>query len=238
MPLQPFSIISYGYQNPLWIQPGQSINVTVVPGFSASSYSLSGVLPTGLSFSNETGTFSGTATTLTPSTTLVVTANLIGGGTSTCNFVITVTNEPPQALAANTASAVGLTDSRLIAQQNFISSAEQVINNNNQLGVYTATLILGEYISYKWIYNYLTSLNYSVVNLTPSQDDYEFTSFFGQPTSFPSPADDIYNQNFIDFTQPVNLVVAKPVRRIGISWSPFVSYQYLPWPVSNISLIP
>jgi hypothetical protein len=112
-----------------------------------------------------------------------------------------------------------------------LASAEQIINNNNQLGIYSATLILRDYISFQWAYSYLTSLNYNVVNLAPSQDDYEFISFFGQPTSFPSPASNIYNQNFEDFVQPTNLAPSRPVRKIGISWTPFTGYQTIPWPL-------
>jgi len=232
MPLQPFSILSYGFQNPLWCQPNVAVNVSPVPGFSALSYAItSGSLPAGLSFNTTSGTIYGTPTTLTPTTTLVITATLANSSTTSVNLPITVTDEPPQALAANSASATGLTDSKLIAQTNFISSAEAIVNNNNQLGLYYATLILGDYISYKWAYTYLTSLNYSVVNLAPSQNDYLFTSFFGQPTSFPSPASSIYNQNFQDFTQPTNLTPSRPVRKIGISWTPFTGYQTFPWPV-------
>lgn len=228
MPLQNFSIVSYGYQNPLWIQPNMAVNVSPVPGFSAISYSLTGSLPAGMSFSTSTGTFSGTPTALTPTTTLAVTATLANSATSSCNFVITVTDEPPQALAANTASAVGLNDSKLISQRNWIASAEQMINNNNLLGKYTATLDMGNYISFLWVYNYLTSLNYSVVNLTPAQNDYEFTSYFGQPQTFPGSFSP-FNQNFEDFTQPYPTVVSKPVRKVMISWTPFVGWQSLPW---------
>lgn len=238
MSLQPFSILSYGYQNPLWCAPNVAVNVSPVPGFSAVSYSLTGSLPAGLNFNTSTGTISGTPTTITATTTLIIVATLANSTTSSVNLPITVTDEPPQAIAANTASTIGLVDSKLIAQSNFLASAEQIINNNNKIGIYNATLILGDYISYAWAYNYLTSLNYSVVNLAPSQNDYEFTSFFGQPTSFPSPASNIFNTNFEDFTQPVPLVRSRPVRKIGISWTPFVGWSSIPWPAPNPYPIP
>ena len=231
MPLLPFSIISYGTNNPLWVQPQQTVNIPPVPGFSAQSYSISGSLPVGLSFNTSTGVISGTPTTLTPSATLVITATLAGGATTSCNFIVTVTDEPPEAIVANSASAVGLTDSKLIAQQNFISSTEAIINNNNQLGKYTATVELSNYISMIWAYNYLTSLNYSVVNLSPSQNDFEFASQFGQFPSFPGPWNSLYAGQSEDFTQPVPLVRSKPPRKLLLSWTPFVGYQSLPWPV-------
>lgn len=231
MAIPPFSILSYGYQNPLWCAPNVAVNVSPVPGFSAVSYALTGSLPTGLSFSTSTGTISGIPTTVTPTTTLTITATLTDSSTSSVTMPITVSSEPPQAIVANTASAVGLVNSKLIAQTNFLSSTELVINNNNSIGLYSASLILGPYITYQWAYAYLTSLNYSVVNLAQNQNDYEFTSFFGQPTGFPSPASNIYNQNFEDFVQPTNLAPSRPVRKIGIAWRPFTGYQTLPWQV-------
>jgi hypothetical protein len=230
MPLQNFSILSYGYQNPLWCAPNVAISVNPVPGFSAVSYSLTGSLPAGLSFNTTTGNISGTPTAVTPTATLVITATLANSSTSSVTMPITVSNEPPQAIVANTASALGLVDSKLVAQTNWLASAEQTINNNNAIGKYTASLILTDYISFMWVYNYMTSLNYSVTNLTPAQDDYQFISYFGQPQAF-SGSLSPFNQNFEDFTQPTNLVRSRPVRKVLISWSPFMGWSSLPWTI-------
>lgn len=196
------------------------VQVSVVPGFSAASYSISAPLPAGLSFSTSTGMITGSATTLTPTTTYVITANLVTGGTSTCNFIITVTNEPPTALASNTASAVAKTNFKLLEQQNWLASVEQIISNNSTLGIYWAFADLTSAISFNWAYTYLTSLSYSVQNLSPSQNDFQFVSAFGQFPSFTGNEAGFYD-NYNDFTQPFPLVTSKPPRRIRISWTPF-----------------
>ena len=231
MAIPPFSVISYGSSNPLWVQPNMPVNVGPVPGFSAASYSISASLPTGLSFNTTTGVVSGTPTTLTPATTYVITANLIAGGTTTCNFVVTVTNEPPPALTSNTNSAVKVIDNKLLAQQNWLASVEQMVGNNSQLGIYWANINLTNWISFYWCYNYLTSLNYTVVNLTPSQNDYEFVSYFGQPTAFPGLGGYPYGyDDYSDFGQPYPAVISRPQRKIRISWSVNSCGAYPPFP--------
>jgi hypothetical protein len=189
-----------------------------------------------LSFSTETGYFTGTVTTLTPATTLQVTANLIAGGTSTCNVIISVVDIPVPALQANTNAAIARTDSVLLAEQNFLLDAQQIINNNSQLGLTSAHFDLGPYLSFRWVYFYFTRLNYTVENLTPSNEDFGFYSFFGGLPSFPGPWEGPYGPWFDgypypDFTQPFPATVrSHPPRKVRISWSPYINGQLCTFP--------
>lgn len=235
-PLFAFNILTYRV-NPLFVQPGQTFTLLPSPGFSAASYSISGTLPAGISFNTLTGAFSGPAISVTPATTLLVTANLIAGGTSECSVVIEVTDIPVQAVVANQGSSTSLTNNILLQEQNFLACAEQMINNNNKLGIYWAYFDLQDYVSFRWVYFYFTKLNYVVVNQSPSQNDYAYTGYFGNfPQSFPGPLDGPFGpwfDSWPDVTQPYSFVQSHPVRRVKISWSPFVGYcgfPYTPWP--------
>lgn len=230
MPLFPFDILSYRV-NPLFVQPGQTFQLLPNPGFSASSYSLSGTLPAGITFSTVTGGFSGPATAVTAATTLTVTGNLIAGGTSVCTVVIEVTDIPVEAVVANQASATDLVNNKLIGAQNFLASAEQMINNNNQLGIFWLTLDIPYYVEFRWIYCYFNKLNYSVQNLNPENDQFSFISYFGQPTAVPEAGSSPYGNFYSDLTQPITFVKSRPPRRVKISWSPFVGWSSLPWPI-------
>lgn len=237
MPLQPFSILTYS-TNPAFYQIGQIVNLQPSPGFSASSYSLSGTLPLGLNFFSQTGYITGSPTTLTAATTLVVTATLANSSTSQCTLIIEITDQPVPAIEANTASATGLVDNRLIASQNFLASAEQIINNNNQLGIFWATLDLPNYVDFRWVYSYLTPLNYVVQNLNPTQENFSFVSYFGQPTSVPENGSCPYGNYYSDLTQPITFVRSMPPRRVKISWSPFTGWSTIPWIIPNPYPIP
>lgn len=230
MSLQPFSILTYRV-NPLVVQPEQNFQLLPTPGFSAASYSISGDLPAGITFDTTTGGFSGPATAVTPATTLMVTANLIPSGTSVCTVIIEVTDIPVEAVVANQASATGLTDNRLIGIQNFLASSEQMINNNNQLGIFWVTLDLPYYVDFKWVYFYFTKLNYTVQNLNPESNQFAFISYFGQPTNVPEVGSSPYGDFYSDLTQPITFVRSKPVRRVKLAWSPFWGWSSLPWPV-------
>lgn len=233
MPILPFSILTYSF-NPIFLQPGQTINLPPSPGFSAASYSLSGVLPDGLSFNSTTGYITGTATTLTPATTLTVTATFVNSTTSTCEVIISVVDIPVPAVEANTFSANSRTSNILLQEQNFLACAEQMVNNNGTLGLTHAVFDLPNYVSFKWVYFYFSRLNYTVQNLNPSQNDYSFTGFFG---NFPGPIDGPFGPWFDaypDFTQPFPAtVVSHATRRVRISWSQYTGYcafPYTPWP--------
>jgi hypothetical protein len=238
MPILPFSILTYSF-NPIFLQPGQTINLPPSPGFSAASYSISGILPAGLSFSESTGYFTGTATTLTPATTLVVTATLANSTTTSCNVIISVVDTPVPAVQANTNSAIARTNTVLIAEQNFLASAEAMINNQGALGSFSVALDLQDLVSFRWVYFYFTRLNYTVVNLTPSNEDANFYGFFGGLPSFPGPAEGPFGPWFdgypyTDFTQPFPAtIISHPVRKVRISWSQYTGYcsfPYTPWP--------
>lgn len=232
MPILPFSILTYSF-NPIFLQPGQTINLPPTPGFSAVSYALTGTLPAGLSFSTLTGYFTGTATTLTPVTTLQVTATLANSTTTSCNVIISVVDIPIPAIQANTNSAVARTNNVLLAEQNFLSSAEAMINNNGALGKLSATFELQDLISFRWVYFYFTRLNYTVQNLTPCNDDFAFVSFFGGLPSFPGPCEGPFSpwfDNFPDFTRPFPATVrSRPIRRVRISWSQYNGYCSFPY---------
>lgn len=238
MPILPFSILTYSF-NPVFLQPGMSLNLKPSPGFSAVSYALTGTLPAGLSFSTETGYFSGTATTLTPATTLNVTATLANSTTTSCNVIISVVDIPVPAVQANTNSAVARTNVVLLQEQNFLSSAEAMINNNGELGIFSATFNLQEFVSFRWVYFYFTRLNYVVENLTPCNDDFGFLSYFGALPSFPGPWEGPFGPWFDgypypDFTQPFPATVrSNPIRKVRITWSQwngYCSFPYSPWP--------
>ena len=239
MSLQPFSILTYSF-NPVFLQPNQTLNLKPSPGFSAVSYSLSGVLPAGLSFSDSTGYFSGTATTLTPATTLTVTATLANSTTTSCEVIISVVDIPVPAAQANMNSASARTNCVLIAEQNFLADAEQIINNNAMLGITSAHFELGPYVSYRWIYFYFSRLNYTVQNLTPgNNDDLGFLSYFGGLPSFPSLWDAPFGPWFDaypDFSQFPAAVRSHPIRKVRISWSQLSGYcqfPYTPFPGSG-----
>jgi hypothetical protein len=227
-PLFSFNILTYSV-NPYIAYLNQNFTLSPSPGFSASSYSISGVLPAGVSFSTATGALTGPATALTPATTLTVTANLIAGGTSVCTVAMEVTNIPVEAVAANQASATDLVNNKLIGMQNFLADAEQMINNNNQLGIFWLTLNLPDYVDHRWVYFYFSKLNYVVQNLNPTQNDFEFISYFGQPTAIPEPGSCPYGNYYNDLTQPITFVRSKPLRRVKISWSPFQGWYCFPF---------
>jgi hypothetical protein len=229
-PLQSFSLLSYP-NNPSWYQPGQTIDISPAPGFSASSYSItSGSLPLGYVFNSVTGVFTGTATTLTTDpVVLQVTATLADTTTTTCQLSLNVSDIPATAQLSNQASSFSLTDNRQLAEARFLASAEQIFANNQQLGMYWAYLELPEYVSFRFVWFYFTRLHYVVENLNPAQNDYIFSSFFGEFPSFPG-----YYDNYFDFTQPFPATVkSHPVRRVRISWSPRVgncfSFPWLPY---------
>lgn len=235
-PLFPFDILTYRV-NPLFVQPGQTFTLLPSPGFSAASYSLSGSLPAGISFNTVTGGFTGPATAVTEARTLEVTATFADSSTSACTVVIEITDIPVPAVEANQASATDLVHNKLIAEQNFLACAEQMINQANQLGIFSATFELSNYVSFRWVYFYFTKLNYVVQNLNPCQDDYSFYSFFGALPSFPGPCEGPFGpwfDNWPDFTQPFPAtVISHPPRKVRISWSPYTGYSpfpYTPWP--------
>lgn len=160
MPIAPFSIISY-QSNPAFFQIGQQVQLTPSPGFSANSYAISGTLPLGLSFSTSTGYITGTPTTLTPASTLMVTATLANATTTSCYVIVTITDIPATAPIANQNSAADLVNLRLLAEQNFITAANAMILNNNQLGIFEAFFDIPLYASPKTLYNYFTNLGYT-----------------------------------------------------------------------------
>lgn len=227
MGIPTFSILRY-QNNPAFFQINQALTISPVPGFSASSYSLSGpALPSGISFSTTTGVFSGTPTALMAAMTYTVTATLVSLPETSCEVVISIVDIPQTANLVNEASATGLTNLKLIAEQNFLASAEQMINQANQLGQFWINVYLDQYISFLWVYNYFTALNFTVVDLNPSNQSGQFASFFGEFPAFPGP--NINNSFFpTNFTQPYPLVISKPVRKAKIIWTPFQGY--LPFP--------
>lgn len=226
MAIAPFSIITYRF-NPAFFQIGQTVNLLPSPGFSAVSYALSGTLPAGISFNTSTGAFTGTPTTLTAASTLVVTATLADSTITSCNVIITITDVPVTAVVANNDSAASLTNLKLLAEQRFLSDVEVMINNQNALGNFFAYFELPQYVSFNFAYFYLTKLNFIVQNLSPSQNNFEFVSEFGQFPSFPGEVTPGF-ENYNDFTQPHPLVISKPVRRIRVSWTPYAGY--IPFP--------
>ena len=68
--------------------------VPVNTGGAAASYSITGTLPTGLSFNTTTGVISGTATFVFPTATFTITATNTAGSSST-NLIITVSPAAP-----------------------------------------------------------------------------------------------------------------------------------------------
>jgi hypothetical protein len=118
------------------------------------------------------------------------------------------------------------------AESNFLLSLEQIINNNNSLGRFVAFFTLPNYVSFQFVYNYLSPLGYVVADLSPSNSPYEFVSYFGQPGAFNGGYCDNYPygvNDYSDFTQPFPTVISRPPRRISVSWSPFVGYQTFPY---------
>lgn len=77
--------------------------VTLTNGDAISSYTLTGTLPTGLSFNSTTGVISGTPTTVTAAVTLSITAIDNDGISNSDSFTVTV--NPPQADLALTITA-------------------------------------------------------------------------------------------------------------------------------------
>ena len=76
-------------------------NLVPTVAASVTSYSISPVLPAGLSFNTTTGVISGTPTEITPTATYTVTA-ANAGGTATFGIVITITDSAPTLLSYNT----------------------------------------------------------------------------------------------------------------------------------------
>lgn len=228
MALNPFNILSYS-PNPAFYQIGQAVTISPLPGFSGASFTLSGTLPLGLAFNTTTGVISGTPTTLTEATTLTITGTNVNSSTSTVTVIISVIDIPAPALEANQASATSLTSLRQTAEQNFITSVEQIINNNNSLGKFTAYFDIPQYVSFKFIMNYFNNLNYIVRNLYPSNNTFQFVSeFAGFPDAPPVFLNNGF-ETFDDFAQPFPLVRPTIQQRVQISWTPFPGYFRFPY---------
>jgi len=229
-PILPFSILAYQH-NPSFWQTNQALTVSPSPGFSATSYSLNGPsLPSGVVFNTTTGVFSGTPTELTSALVYTVTATLANSTTTECQVTISIVDTPPVANLVNQASATGLNNLKLIAEQNFLADIQAMINNANALGKFSINADLGPYVSFSWVYFYLTSLNFTVVNLFPSESDFNYMSFFGGLPTFAGFPEGPFGPWFDDFTQFPASVRSKPPRRVLISWSQFGTNQLCTFP--------
>jgi hypothetical protein len=231
-PLLPFSILTYP-ANPNFSQIGQTIVISPSPGFSAVSYAItSGAssLPPGFIFNTTTGVFTGTPTALTTvPAVLEVTATFVDSTTSVCQVTLNVIDFPPSATASNRASATGLNDNKQLAETRFLESAEMIVNNSNLLGLFHAYLELPDYVTFRFAWFYFSRLNYTVVDLNPSNNNAEFSSFFGEYPSFPGLVTPGF-ENYNDFTQYPASVKSRPARRIRLSWSQFSGYPCsFPW---------
>ena len=232
MSLAPFSILSYYGSNPSFWQIGQNLLVSPTPGFSAASYSLGGTLPAGITFNTTTGVFSGIPTNLTPATTLTVTATLANSTTTVCTVIMSIVDIPETARLVNQASATSHTALTNRFESLFLTSAEQLINNANSMGKFSVVMELRDYVSFNFVYNYFTNLNFTVVNLYPSNNYQEFSVYYGgYGESFPNACFPSTNFPgcFDDFTQPYPVVAARLPRRVRITWTPYAGYQPFPY---------
>lgn len=216
--LQSFQILTY-QPNPAFFQPNLPVLISPLPGYGGLGFAVTnGSLPSGLILDSRTGIISGSVVSVMDPVTLTITGTNSFGNWP-CELIINITDQPTQAIPANQASATGLTTQKQFYESNFVASLQYLINQNNTQGKYTAVLEMPNLVSFRFVFEYLSPLGFRVVNLTPSQDDYLFTSFFGQNTSFPGPCypDNFYN----DFTQPYPLIVSRSARKVAISWSPY-----------------
>jgi hypothetical protein len=187
-------------------------------------------LPPGFIFNTTTGVFTGTPTALTTvPAVLEVTATFVDSTTSVCQVTLNVIDFPPSATASNRASATGLNDNKQLAETRFLESAEMIVNNSNLLGLFHAYLELPDYVTFRFAWFYFSRLNYTVVDLNPSNNNAEFSSFFGEYPSFPGLVTPGF-ENYNDFTQYPASVKSRPARRIRLSWSQFSGYPCsFPW---------
>ena len=228
MAIYPFTVVKY-YNNPSIWQPNQQVTTQPVPGTSAVSYSITtGTLPLGLSINATTGVISGSVAVDTPQTTVVVGGLQADASTHYCTVIITIESIPVTAPAANQASATGLTDLQATAAQNFINAVNQLVSNNNQLGMFYAWFDVLPHLPIMSLRAYLTSLGYTFTvragngseypnslesfNITPFGSFYpvlDYSPPFGTPQNFPPPP------------------------RILITWRStpvYPQYPYYPWP--------
>lgn len=98
---------SYSSVSPIYTR-GTAIPANTVScsgGSAPTGFSLTGTLPTGLSFNSSTGTISGTPTVLRTATTYSVTASNSAGNSTAFTLTMTVRDIPPSACSYTTATA-------------------------------------------------------------------------------------------------------------------------------------
>ena len=161
MAIYPFSSLKYN-QNPSFWQPGQTVTITPFPGTSGISFAItSGTLPSGLSINSTTGVISGTAGSVIPPTSVIVGATQTDASIQYCTVIIAIEDIPALAPTANQASATGLTDLQAVAAQNFIAAANQIISNNNELGLFQAWFDVLPHLPIASLQAYFQSLGYT-----------------------------------------------------------------------------
>jgi len=175
-PIYPFTVLRYTLNPSIW-QVGQAVSVGPSPGAAQATYAItSGTLPAGLSLSSSTGIISGTPTTVTPASTILITATLTDASTKQCSVIITISDIPVIAPAANQTSATDLTALMNQAAINFITDATAMIVNNNQLGLFQAFFDLLDYAPINALRTYFQNLGYTFNIVTQENWQYQYNS--------------------------------------------------------------
>ena len=158
--IYPFTVLTYSPASSFF-QIGQSVSFGPNPQTTSNTYAItSGTLPAGLSLNPSTGMITGTPTTLTPTSTILITSTLPDTTTRQCSIEISIIDIPQIAPASNQASATDLTSLMHRAESKFISEVNQMILNNNQLGVFQVFAELPLYASVKTLMDYYQNLGY------------------------------------------------------------------------------
>jgi len=238
-PIYPFSVLRYSSNPSIW-QPGQTVTITPFPGTSGTPYAVTGgTLPSGLVLDPTTGVISGTAGGVIPPTSVVIGVTQTDSSVHYCTVIIAIEDIPIVAPLANQASATGLTDLQAIAAKNFIDGANQIISNNNELGLFQAWFDVLPHLPIASLGNYFTSLGFTFSITQKSYNGYPVSY---EPFTLPGfgafyggyPYNLINYGNVLDYSGPWGSPQQFPAPpRILITWRStpvYPQWPYYPWP--------
>lgn len=236
-PIYPFTTLRYSLNPSIW-QPGQAVTIKPTPDSPGISYAItSGSLPPGLTIDSLTGVISGTAGPVIPKTTVVVGATQSDSSVHYCTVILTIEDIPITAPLVNQASSTSLTNLQATAAQNFINNANQIISNNDQIGLFQAWFDMLPHLPVASLRRYFESLGYT---FWLTQGSYNGYSISLEPFTLPGfgPFYGGYPFNLINYNTDYAFWYGSPQNfgpppRILIKWNStpvYPTWPYYPFP--------